>query len=80
LNRRQEVKVFWLFFFRKEHDSSFSEEKEAKRLLFYQHGVRKSGTWPESDAKLVVSSERRGVGIYQFFCLRHRQQISASAR
>jgi hypothetical protein len=29
-------------------DSSFSEEKEAKRLLFFEHGVPKSGTWPEN--------------------------------
>jgi hypothetical protein len=36
----REVKVFW-FFFSKKNTSSFSEEKEAKRLLFL---VRRSAT------------------------------------
>jgi hypothetical protein len=44
-----------VLFFRKEQVSSFSEEKEAKRLLFVEHGVPKSGTWPESDVKSAAS-------------------------
>jgi hypothetical protein len=41
-------------FFRKEQDSSFSEEKEAKRLLSVGHGVPRSGTWPENG--LLINS------------------------
>jgi hypothetical protein len=49
-----------VLFFRKEHGSSFSEEKEAKRLLLVEHGVPKSGTWPESAVKSVASRARQG--------------------
>jgi hypothetical protein len=30
----REIKVFWFFFSKKNRRTSFSEEKEAKRLLF----------------------------------------------
>jgi hypothetical protein len=40
-----------VLFFRKEQESSFSEEKEAKRLLFPARRFQRYGTWPESDCK-----------------------------
>jgi hypothetical protein len=47
-------KSLLVLFFRKEQESSFSEEKEAKRLLFLELGVPRSGTWPENG--LVINS------------------------
>jgi hypothetical protein len=45
-----DIRVFWFFSSEKNKESSFSEEKEAKRLLISVHRVRRSGTWPETDA------------------------------
>jgi hypothetical protein len=46
-----ESKSLLVLFFRKEQESSFSEEKEAKRLLFPARCFQRYGTWPESDCK-----------------------------
>jgi hypothetical protein len=49
---RWEAKVFWFVFSRKEKESSFSEEKEAKRLLFFcwmmleNTGLGRKVLWP----------------------------------
>jgi hypothetical protein len=49
-----------VLFFRKEQESSFSEEKEAKRLLFPARRFQRYGTWPESDCKSESSRISQG--------------------
>jgi hypothetical protein len=66
-----------VLFFRKEQDSSFSEEKEAKRLLFVEHGVPKSGTWPENGL-LINSLAQAGWGEQlplAFSALQRRKKV-----
>jgi hypothetical protein len=55
-----ESKSLLVLFFRKEQESSFSEEKEAKRLLFPARRFQRYGTWPESDCKSASSRISQG--------------------
>jgi hypothetical protein len=59
-----------VLFFRKEQESSFSEEKEATRLLFVELGVPRSGTWPENGL-LINSLAEAGLVLF-FRKVQHR--------
>jgi hypothetical protein len=61
--QRQETKVFCFFSSEKKKESSFSEEKEAKRLYLSGARVRRYGTWPRIGAFAIVPSNNLPAAI-----------------